>query len=120
MSEPSADFDWDKIEPQEQPPQHDEAVDAMRRLLSIALPRKSLRKPHATKWVSIRVTVAAYLLRIPGFEAVGSLADIARRFEVSPHCVRKVAWIIRDELGLPERITRTFSKPRRIQRLVRD
>jgi hypothetical protein len=132
MSEPSVDFDWDSVEPSkthlarnkafqilvEQEVQrrvaeerHTIAEQAIRKFLSLALSPHALRRSHGAKWLAIRVQLAAFMLRIPGYEHLGGASEIARKSEVDRASVSRTAHLVRDAIGLPKAITRGSTRP---------
>ena len=136
MSEPSVDFDWESVEPSsihlarnkafrdliEQEVQrrvteerHAIAEQAIRKFLSLVLSRHAMRQCHGAKWLAIRVQLAAFMLRIPGWEHIGGASEIARKCEVDRTSVCKTAHLVRDAVGLPKGITRRSTRPASIK-----
>lgn len=108
MSEPSVDFDWEAIESDPVDSGYiDARADVVRAFLAVALPPQSILKGDTMR---LRVMLAVYLGRIPGYERLLSISHICDICGCDRRHGSRVAAAIARSMGLRKKSTRTHRK----------
>lgn len=108
-SEPSVDFDWDAIESDTVDSGHiDARADVVRAFLAVAIPPQSIRGNGDS--IRLRVMLAVYLGRIPGYERLLSISHICDLCGCDRHWGHRVARSIAKSMGLRLKATSTHRK----------
>jgi len=117
VSEPSEDFDWDQIDRDERETlaltseQERAAVErGARAFASLVLLSDAKPHPKQMRASFLRIAVAVYLLRLPGWERYQSMAQIGRSYGVTAPAIRRIAVVLSKALGLPSEIQRTHGR----------
>ena len=109
MSEPSVDFDWEAIESNPVDSGYiDARADVVRAFLAVALPPQSILSKGDT--MRLRVMLAVYLGRIPGYERLLSISHICDLCGCDRRHGSRVAASIARSMGLRKKSTRTHRK----------